>query len=199
MDIRARLLEAAAQVYAEAGYRGATTRRIAQEAGVNEITLFRHFGSKDALIQEALGCVDQAVVATLPETPADPEHELREWARALFEHLYQSRALVRKVMGEIEEHPEITGFAQHCPNSSAAELRTYIGRLQEQGLAAADTHAGAAAAMLMGALFAEAVGRDIMTQIYDYGIDEAIRTYVQLFLRAIGVSAAHASQRATHR
>src|SRR6185437_17057975 len=47
MDIRERLLGAAAQVYAEAGYRGATTRRIAHEAGVSEITLFRQFGSKE--------------------------------------------------------------------------------------------------------------------------------------------------------
>ncbi|MEO7475110.1 MAG: TetR family transcriptional regulator, partial [Gemmatimonadales bacterium] len=39
MNVRDQLLTAAARVYAEVGYRGATTRRIAQEAGVNEITL----------------------------------------------------------------------------------------------------------------------------------------------------------------
>ena len=46
MELRDRILEAAALVYAETGFRGATTRRIAERAGVNEITLFRHFGSK---------------------------------------------------------------------------------------------------------------------------------------------------------
>ena len=54
MTVRDQLLAAAARLYAEAGYRGATTRRIAVKAGVNEITLFRHFGSKDALIREAI-------------------------------------------------------------------------------------------------------------------------------------------------
>ena len=50
------LLDAAVRVYAEGGFRGATTRRIAEEAGVNEVTLFRLFGSKAALIDEAIRC-----------------------------------------------------------------------------------------------------------------------------------------------
>ena len=36
MNLRDQLLAAAARVFAEAGYRGATTRRIASEAGVNQ-------------------------------------------------------------------------------------------------------------------------------------------------------------------
>ena len=46
MDVREALLKSATKVFAEVGSRGATTRRIAQEAGVNEVTLFRHFQSK---------------------------------------------------------------------------------------------------------------------------------------------------------
>ena len=53
MDIRDRILEAAKKVYAQHGFRGATTRLIAIEAGVNEVTLFRQFKSKTALINEA--------------------------------------------------------------------------------------------------------------------------------------------------
>ena len=48
------LLDAAVRVYSDAGFRGATTRRIAEEAGVNEVTLFRLFGSKAALIEAAV-------------------------------------------------------------------------------------------------------------------------------------------------
>ncbi len=57
MDVRDSLLRAATSVFAEVGTRGATTRRIAREAGVNEVTLFRHFKSKDELIQAALRTV----------------------------------------------------------------------------------------------------------------------------------------------
>lgn len=48
------LLEAALKLVSEKGYLGATTREIAQEAGVTELTLFRHFGSKEQLFEELL-------------------------------------------------------------------------------------------------------------------------------------------------
>ena len=53
MNVKDQLLDAAVRVYADSGYHGATTRRIAAAAGVNEITIFRHFGSKDVLLREA--------------------------------------------------------------------------------------------------------------------------------------------------
>src|SRR5687767_15947222 len=82
MSVREQLLDAAARLYAEAGYRGATTRRIATQAGVNEITLFRHFGSKDALIREAITRAGLSTVTELlPPTPRDPFREVRDWAK----------------------------------------------------------------------------------------------------------------------
>lgn len=46
---RQRLLEAAAAEFAEKGLAGATTRAIAARAGINEVTLFRHFGNRQEL------------------------------------------------------------------------------------------------------------------------------------------------------
>lgn len=43
--IQRRLFQAALELLAERGYRGATTREIARRAGVSEVTLFRRFGS----------------------------------------------------------------------------------------------------------------------------------------------------------
>lgn len=47
---RAQILEAAARVFARHGFRGATSRAIAQEAGVAEGTLFRYFPTKHHLL-----------------------------------------------------------------------------------------------------------------------------------------------------
>jgi len=47
-----RLMTAAVELMAEKGYDGTTTKEIAAAAGVNEITLFRHFGSKQQLLEQ---------------------------------------------------------------------------------------------------------------------------------------------------
>jgi AcrR family transcriptional regulator len=47
------ILDAALAVLAREGYGGATTKKIADEAGINEVTLFRKFKSKENLIKEA--------------------------------------------------------------------------------------------------------------------------------------------------
>lgn len=48
-----KLILAAIDLIAEQGYDGTTTKEIAAAAGVNEVTLFRHFGSKQALLVAA--------------------------------------------------------------------------------------------------------------------------------------------------
>ena len=49
MSTKKDLLEVTARLFASHGWRGTTTRRIAEEAGVNEVTVFRLFKSKEAL------------------------------------------------------------------------------------------------------------------------------------------------------
>ena len=48
------IFDAALKVLTERGYVGATTKLIAQEADIGEVTLFRRFGNKDTLIKEAV-------------------------------------------------------------------------------------------------------------------------------------------------
>ena len=48
------ILDAALKVFSTEGYAGATTRKIAQEANVTEVTLFRKFQSKENLLKEVL-------------------------------------------------------------------------------------------------------------------------------------------------
>src|SRR5687767_3990663 len=188
MSVRDQLLDAAARLYAETGYRGATTRRIATAAGVNEITLFRHFGSKEALIHEAITRAgSSSAPPKLPEFPREPFREVREWAKAHITELRQRRSLIRTCMGEIEEHPGIFSAHNSPPAVAAAALSRYLRRLREIGMAKAPFDETAASAMLIGALFADAMGRDIMPGLYRNEPDEAVEQYLQLFLRGLGV------------
>lgn len=49
LDRRRQIMRAASGLFARRGYRGTTTREIAERAGINEALLFRHFPSKEKL------------------------------------------------------------------------------------------------------------------------------------------------------
>jgi AcrR family transcriptional regulator len=193
MDAREQLLQAAIKVYSTSGVRGATTKRIAQEAGVNEVTLFRHFGSKETLLQEALALSARALFESgLPATPSDPATELLAFARNHYQALWKHRELIRVAMGEFADHPESTHVACEASERFDRELRSYLTQLKTLGLASGDWQPDAAASMLLGTLFADVMGRDCMPQCYGFSEDAAVGLYLSLFLRAIGVeTAAH--------
>ena len=187
MDAREQLLQAAIKVYSVAGVRGATTRRIALEAGVNEVTLFRHFGSKDVLMQEALRWKAQALfTSTLPAEPADPFIELLAFAQSHYDALSKHRDLIRVSMGEFAEHPETTQMACREAEDMDEALRAYLTRLRAKGWADGDWDVDAAASMLLGTLFSDVMGRDCMPQCYPYSPEAGVRQYVAMFLRSIG-------------
>jgi AcrR family transcriptional regulator len=52
VETRSRILQAAQRLFARRGFDGTTTRDLAQEAGVAEGTLFRHFENKKAILIE---------------------------------------------------------------------------------------------------------------------------------------------------
>ena len=52
-DTEDKILDATIKLLDKEGWKGATTKRIASEAGVNEITLFRKFHSKEQLLKAA--------------------------------------------------------------------------------------------------------------------------------------------------
>ncbi|HEY3134086.1 MAG TPA: helix-turn-helix domain-containing protein, partial [Gemmatimonadaceae bacterium] len=139
MNRRDEILTAAAGVFAQHGFRGSTTRRIADAAGVNEITLFRQFGSKEALMREAMKHLSQSAgLSSLPKTPGDPETELAGWSESFIQHLRLRSSIIRKTMGEIEERPEMSQCASYVPRQASNDLCLYLTALQEQGKATAE-------------------------------------------------------------
>jgi AcrR family transcriptional regulator len=188
MASRQKLLAAAARIYGESGFRGATTRRIADEAGVNEVTLFRLFGSKSALIAEALRehAPRRTDPVSLPDEPTDPERELTAWCDAQLAHLRAARSMIRKAMGEIEEHPEMAPCMSEGTQCAFRELREYGMKLKHRGAAISDAEVHAAAAMLISALFADAMGREMMPTLYPQPETDAAALYTRLFLRSVG-------------
>ena len=183
-----KILDAAQRVYAEHGFRGATTRRIAETAGVNEVTLFRIFGSKEALLEEAVRPnATRREVAVLTAEPVDPEAEIMAWVGAQLSFLRERRALIRRTMSEIEERPQLLDCVREGPECAHRELKRYLGALRDRGWIEAGTDLGTAIAMLMGAIFGDAMGREMIPENFPQPTAAAPRAYTSFFLRALGI------------
>ncbi len=198
MNRRDEILAAAAEVFAQHGFRGSTTRRIADAAGVNEITIFRQFGSKEALIREAMQYLTQSAnLATLPDAPVDPERELTEWGESFIQHLRLRSSIIRKTMSELEERPDMSECASDVPKRASNDLCRYLTALERQGRTADEFEPITAAAMLMGAIFSDAMGREMMPEVFPQPPEKAAHMYARLLLRALGVE--NRSPRATNK
>ena len=126
-EARQRIVDAAAEVFAERGYGGAGVDEIARRAGVNKAMLYYHVGDKAALFREVVtsnvGCIRQAVTAALAETD-DPRERLRAipraFARTLRRRPYLPQLMLREVAaggpnlpsGAIEQIAEIMGMTK---------------------------------------------------------------------------------------
>ena len=190
-----RILTATCQVYAAAGFRGTTTRRIAQEAGVNEITLFRQFGTKEALVKAALSRIHRQTNAVILGEPAEPVSELYAWALSTYRHWYAGRHLICKVMGDLVEHPELAPDICEEPSDNHAMLSRYLERLRQLRLATGEFYPDAAAGMLLGSVFTHAIWRDHFEKPDLPPPEEVVRQYVLLLLASVGFRESTAATR----
>jgi AcrR family transcriptional regulator len=88
-DTRARLLDAAASIFAELGYHAATTRDICARAQANAAAVNYHFGDKSALYAEVLKSVMpcERVLRNMRADAEEPEAALKEFIRSMFENM----------------------------------------------------------------------------------------------------------------
>ncbi|UNK50986.1 TetR/AcrR family transcriptional regulator [Lysobacter sp. S4-A87] len=84
---RAAILEAAKRMFTQLGYDGSSMDQIAAEAGVSKLTVYSHFGDKDALFAAAIEAhCEQSLPSSLFEpSPATPLRDrLLTIARAFY-------------------------------------------------------------------------------------------------------------------
>lgn len=153
---------------------------------MNEVTLFRLFGSKEALIVEALDSHARAL--SLPRLPAharNPLLELTTWAIQFHRSMRRSQALARRVIGESDQQPEMGAWAEATIGRAQRDLDRYLRRLgRNRAVKARDVEA--AGEMLVAALAATALSLPIVPR-HPRDSEETAEVQVSLFLRAIGL------------
>ena len=184
------LISAAARVFARDGLEGATTRAISREAGVNEVTLFRNFGTKERLIEAVVG--SEFGGARPPAAPAGAagrrglRADLVSFARRYEELLEANLPLIRTMIGEIHRH----AICQHqalkgifFPMRSALVDRLRAAR--RTGEARPGLNPAVAADILSGMIFSGVMrsAKPVMTR--DYAASEYREACVSILLDGI--------------
>ena len=162
-DTRNRILTAARSVFERNGTRGTTTREVADRAGVNEATLFRHFGSKAALLaaMREHACDVAAfreVVAAL--TGDDLRADLITIAHSAVENMHRQRNLLCISIVEESTDPDAYDAPEwRVPSQVRQLLAGYFDRQVKEGRLAGDPEF--LACTFMGIMFQYVVARKL--------------------------------------
>ncbi|HEY6326474.1 MAG TPA: TetR/AcrR family transcriptional regulator [Candidatus Cybelea sp.] len=185
---RERILRAAREVIGRKGKRGATTREIADVAGVNEATLFRHFGTKEALLvacaQHFCGYVQLADVAAQLTGPiAD---DLLVVARTMFARFESLQDMIRWSLVEQDYEKDIFAETTWRPQLAIlAVLTEFMRRRVESGDLVGEPQK--LAAVFLGLIFMHALGRKKFPDslLHSGDADTALRFYIDVFLNGV--------------
>lgn len=187
-ETRERILTATREVIGRKGKRGATTREIADVAGVNEATLFRHFGTKEALLvacaQHFCGYLQLADVAA--QLTGELAGDLLVIARLMFARFESLQDMIRWSLVEQEYEKDI--FAQTAWRPQLAIL-TVLTEFMRRRIEAGELRGDAQnlAMLFLGIVFMHALGRRKFPDslLHRGDPDEALRFYIDVFLNGV--------------
>lgn len=140
-ETRKKIMDIALKLFSEQGYYGTTTKMIAQEAGINEITLFRHFGSKENLFQETTESYVRGIdikneVHRLIRQ--DFAESIMEISKDYLDFCYQNEQMYKIQMRLSDEEQQFTRLK--LSRVFVAELEAYFSELLLSGKIHGDPH-----------------------------------------------------------
>jgi len=184
---RQKLLEATLKLISEKGYLGATTREIARLAGVTELTLFRHFGTKERLFEELLSSYTflPRLKELLPELDGlSYKDALTLTATRFLLTLRERKSMIKIMHSEITIYPDqirriYTSFIEEI----RATLATYFVSVQKKGMLK-KVSPNTAARTFLGMLFSYFRSEEIIREngMTKKKMDRHVKELVEIFM-----------------
>jgi AcrR family transcriptional regulator len=184
-----RILQAAVEVFSAQGYTGATTRAIAEAAGVSELTLFRHFGSKENLFKqvvEAHSALPSMQSALAGQLSGNPRQDLQQIGSLFLQTIIERRAAILMTLAEARRHPEVGEIGAQLLQQQRRTLATYFAAQIEAGrLRQLDPQWVAQA--FLGMLFAFAINQSLPQETLTSAerLDSVVAFFVDVFLQGV--------------
>lgn len=187
-DARQRLLDAALELFCRYGYDGASTRAIARRAGVNEVTLFRLFKTKEKVLLAILdreADIKPLIPPMALEPSGDVAADLSRLGSFMLEGMMGKAPLMKLGMTEMHRHPAMWRHISPAPETALALLQGYFDRAGRKGLIR-KVDSRLAATVFFSFFFRSMVmttflGKDMLMKMDD----RAIRDFCCLFVEGL--------------
>ena len=133
---RERILGAAREVFERNGTRGTTTREVAERAGVNEATLFRHFHNKTSMLDAMREWVIESsgYDAVFDGLTGDFATDLVTICMRLYERMLQNQAIIRISLAEEATDPDQVPSCLRGPSEIRQRLTSYLQAQVDAGI-----------------------------------------------------------------
>jgi AcrR family transcriptional regulator len=185
---RERLLDAAARTFSTEGIQGATTRQIAREAGVNEVTLFRHFKSKEQLLGAVLERGLASEIALMNEHSTWKENlreSMENYARHYYTHLEKKQGFARAFIAEGQVLPKsMQTMIANVVRPVRERLIAILVDAQKAGVLRSDLNVECALDAFKNTLYAGMLRQGTYLP-RSYSTEAYIATVVDIFVRGI--------------
>lgn len=185
-DTHQRILLAAARIFGEQGYAGATTRAVAEAADVNEVTLFRHFGSKKNLMQAVIAefsAVPGLDAAMAGQITGRYREDLLKLGTHYLTTMLQRRSAILMALCTAERLTEIREVIAQPPARQREILGTYLRQQMAFGVVRRLTDPGLAAQAFFGMLFDFAINHGLQAPDSRPEIEATVRQFVDIFVQ----------------
>ena len=188
---RERILNAALYTFSTDGIRGATTRKIAQKARVNEVTLFRHFRSKEQLLGAVLKrgmCSEVEVLDAFFSWRENLRENMANYARYFYDHVEKKKGIARAFLAEGQILPKsMQTMIADVIRPVRERLINILTDAQSVGVVRSDLNIECALDAFKNALYAGMLRQGAYIPC-NYSPDQYISTVADIFVRGIEAS-----------
>jgi AcrR family transcriptional regulator len=195
-ETRARLIDAAREVFERDGFLTARISDIAAAAGLSQGSFYHYFDSKEQIFREVAEAQEQRLTAPDDTEAGDaadaadgesPRAVIRRANRRYLEH-YRDAAQLMGVIEQVSRYDEEVSRARIATQQHfAGRAERAILRMQRQGIA--DTSVDAAiAADALGAMVARFAELWLVQGYREYDFDQAVEQLTILWANALGIA-----------
>lgn len=179
-ETQSAILDGAIRCIYERGFSNLTTRCIADAAGVNEVTIFRRFGNKAAVLEAVFAREARSVDGLDIQYTGDLEADLTRIVSALWQLTRTRQTIIPVLLMELPRNPDLQEYARHSL-AQVADFTRIIGQYQKQGLLREDSAMMLFVTLLGPLVFAATTG-NLLALPDDFNAGQ----YIQGFLFGYG-------------